>query len=1186
MKKIFFRLPIRAKLISSSIFTLLLISLFIFFYYPVKQKNLALRAMENKVQSMAEMVALGVGVGLGSSNYTAITEAMKWAKNDSALAYIVVLDTTGEEFAAYNPNNLQINKYQVLNKKEMFEADEILHTSVPIRYQNMAYGTLLLGYSLENVYSNIRNNKITTLYISMAILLLGVIISLIFSNMITKPIIQLRDAANEVATGNRDVQINIKASDELGVLGNAFNDMISNIKNHIEENERQNWLKSGQAELNDKIRGELDVVTLSQNIIKYLANYLKAQIGAVYLHDENSTLRLVGSYAYTRRKNLSHEFKIGEGLVGQAALEKKSILITNVPDDYVKINSGLGERAPRNILVKPFLYEGEVKGVIELGSFREFTDAHLDFLEQAAENIAITFNSAQSRVRMKELLEKTQQQSEELQAQQEELRQTNEELEEQAEALKESQSRLEAQQEELRQNNEELEKQARILEKQRDEIKKKNTDLEKAQQNLEEKAKDLELTSKYKSEFLANMSHELRTPLNSLLILSKLLYDNKEGNLSDKQVEFAKTIHSAGSDLLNLINDILDLSKVEAGMMELHVEEIKIRDLAKNFQRNFKFLAQEKGLEFKIEWSDDVPSHIRTDSQRLEQIMKNLLSNAFKFTEKGRITLSFGRPTDGMVLSNSNLDPKEAIAIAVSDTGIGISEDQQKLIFEAFQQSDGTTNRKFGGTGLGLSISRELANLLGGEIQLRSKDGVGSTFTLYLPLSIDPVAHVRKHLQHQTQMTDMKDGNSRRRVTEVSPKSKMPESNKQQLSHNKFQDDRDDICQSDRTILIVEDDPKFAKILLELTQEKGFKCLIAEDGETGLHFAHHYKPSAIMLDIGLPGMDGWAVMQRLKENPETRHIPVHFMSASDKTLEAMRMGAIGFLSKPVSMEDLEKTFRKIEEMISKTVKNLLVVEDDENQRNSILELIGNGDVKTLAVGTGTEAYNILKANTVDCMILDLGLSDMSGFELLEKVKKDTNISRLPIIIYTGKELTRQEEEKLRKYAESIIIKGVKSPERLLDETSLFLHRLEADLPEEKKKMLRMVHNKEAILKDKKILLVDDDMRNVFALSNILEENGMQTLIGKNGKEALQCLNRNPNIDLVLMDIMMPEMDGFEAMREIRKQERFRKLPIIALTAKAMKGDRNKCIEAGANDYLSKPIDADKLLSLLRVWLYQ
>ena len=1069
--------------------------------------------------------------------------------------------------------------------------------------------------NMANVFTSTRGNYMksmnTIAIVSiLCISLLGGL-SIFLTRLMTKPLKEVVRVANELSKGNIDIELEVKSKNEIGDLARVFSSLIDTTKDltkashaigegdySVPVNVRseqdilgntlskmkdnlltQSWLKNGLADLNDKMRGDLDVVTLSQNIITYLVPLLNAQVGAIYLRQEKTSspnsevimLKMVASYAYTKRKNLSNEYKIGEGLVGQTALEKKSIVITNVPDDYIRINSGLGEGSPRNILVTPFLYEGEVEGVLELGSFHQFKDMHMEFLTQVVENIAISLNSAQAQVRMKALLEKTQQQSEELQEQQEELKQTNEELEEQAEALKETQASLETQQEELRQTNAELEQQARNLELQSDRVKKKNIELDKARKEIEVKANDLELSNKYKSEFMAKMSHELRTPLNSLLILSKLLAQNREDNLTSKQVEFAKTIHTAGSDLLSLINNILDLSKLEVGELKIVVEKVKIKDLANDLDLYFRHVAKEQGLKFKIKLSDDVPSTIRMDRQRVQQIVKNLLANALKFTEKGSVTLSIYRPSGDVSLTKKDLKPEEALAMAVSDTGIGISEEHQELIFEAFQQVDAGTTRKYEGTGLGLSISKELANLVGGEIQIQSKEGKGSTFTLYLPLSADGAED----------MTNLEDDHKEQESEKPSPKIS------KRSSKDKSQDDRNDISPTDRSILIIEDDLKFASVMSGLTREKGFKCLIAEDGETGIQLAHQYKVSAIMLDITLPGMDGWAVLKKLKENPATRHIPVHIMSASDKTHEAMRMGAIGFISKPVSMEELENAFAKIEETISKTVKNLLVVEDDESQQKSILKLIGNGrDVKTTAVGTAEDAFKELQSNDFDLMILDLGLSDMSGFELLDKIKSNSTISELPIIIYTGKELTKKEEAKLGKYTQSIIIKGPKSPERLLDETTLFLHRVEANLPEEQKKMLEGVHDKDAVLRDKNILLVDDDMRNLFAMSSILEDCGMNMFTGKNGKEGLECLDKNPDIDLVLMDIMMPEMDGYEAMAKIRKQEKFKKLPIIALTAKAMKDDRNKCIEAGASDYLSKPIVTDRLLSLLRVWLYQ
>ena len=1005
-------------------------------------------------------------------------------------------------------------------------------------------------------------------------------------NQIIENLRNVVQQADAIAKGDYSIDITpLSDTDEIGM---SLSHMTVALREATAENEKQSWLKTGLNDLYDRMRGEQDLIELVQNVISFLTDYLDTQVGAFFLNDEEKMLKMVGSYAYTRRKNLSNEYAVGEGLVGQAALEKKNILITGVPDDYVKINSGLGEAVPRNLLVVPAIYEGEVKAVIELGSFHEFTDDKIDFLNQAAASIAIAINTARSRVKLEGLLDETQRQSEELQVQQEELRQTNEELEEQTRGLRDSEAKLQVQQEELRQTNEELEEKNRYLEKQHDDIRKKNEELEYTRYLIEEKAKDLELSGKYKSEFLANMSHELRTPLNSLLILSRLLYENNESNLTEKQVEFARTIYSAGSDLLALINDILDLSKVEAGKMELAIHDVDISDLAEGIERHFRHMAEEKGLNFNVELSGGIPSYIRTDRQRVEQILKNLLSNAIKFTSKGSIVLKIGRPEPGTELLRSGLDLENSIAFSITDTGIGIAADKQKLIFEAFQQADGTTSRQYGGTGLGLSISRELAKYLGGEIQLRSQEDVGSNFTIYLPemsqTESDKVPRrgqkdLTSKMQFQLELTEQKDLREQKTQSFVAQKLEQP-------TPLKSEDQGQEILASDRSVLIVEDDSRFAAILVELAKGKGFNVFSAEDGETGLQYAVKYKPSAIILDVGLPGIDGWTVMERLKDSPETRHIPVHFISAYDSGLDAMRMGAIGYLTKPVTMEVLDGAFNKIESIVSKNVKKLLVVEDDEMQQRSILELIGDGDVMTTAVGSGSEAFELLKTDSFDCVVLDLGLQDMSGFDLLEKIRSDKTISHIPVIVYTGKDLTKEEDARLREHAESIIIKGVKSPERLLDETTLFLHRVEANLSEDRQKMLKMIHNRETIFQDKKVLLVDDDMRNVFALLNVLEEKGMKVLVGRNGKEGITLLNDNPDADIVLMDIMMPEMDGYEAMRQIRKQDKFRNLPIIALTAKAMVGDRSKCIEAGASDYLSKPIDTDKLLSLLRVWLYR
>ena len=1051
-------------------------------------------------------------------------------------------------------------------------------------------------------------------------LILMIFISWVFIRLITKPLHKIVTAANQLAKGNVNTELHIDQNDEIGelakatsalvetnkqlsraadaigqgdynveidirsdedILGKSIMRMKNNLLNMSTENEHDNWLKTGQAELSDKMRGDQNTIDLAQNVISYIAEYTKSQIGTIYLNGNGNKFKLAGSYAYKKRKNLSNEFEIGEGLIGQCALEKKTILITNVPDDYIQINSGVGERIPLSILVTPLLYDGKVHGVIELGAFHEFCDLEMNFLEQATENIAIAFHSAVARVKVKELLEETQNQAAELQAQQEELRVTNEELEEQTQNLLRSEEELKSQREELQASNEELGKQTEALKERQAEIEEKNNALETATVEIEKKAEELEVSSKYKSEFLANMSHELRTPLNSIQILSKLLMENKYNNLNEKQITFAKTINSSGSDLLNLINEILDLSKIEAGKMNLNLEDVALDYLPTYVKQNFEHLTGEKGLYLKVEMENKLPENIISDRQRIEQIVKNLLSNAIKFTEKGGITVKIGRPSKEMDLSNSGLSQDSSIYLQVLDTGIGIPEEKKDLIFQAFQQADGTTSRKFGGTGLGLSISLQLAKLMGGEIQVTSEVGKGSTFTLFLPETIVPAEKISNKIEQKK-----RDDSSVIKNREVEQTS-IEETKKPAQNVNDIKDDRHNISEGDRSILIIEDDANFAKVLFDFTREKGYKSVIAEDGEAGLQLANQYKPSAILLDVGLPRIDGWTVMERLKDNAGTRHIPVYFISGHDKRMAAMNMGAIGYLQKPVSPEGLDSALSKIDRTISKDIKKLLIVEDDKVMRESIIELIGNGDVSITASDKGEHAFELLHKEEFDCMVLDLGLSDISGFELIEKVKSDKKIAELPIIIYTGKELNKKEETKLRKHSESIIVKGAKSPERLLDEVSLFLHRVEKNLPKEKQEKIRQLHDTgDNVFKNKKILLVDDDIRNIFALSSVLEEKDIEVITAENGQEAIDTLKYNDGVNLILMDIMMPEMDGFEAIGKIRKLNDYAKLPIIALTAKAMKGDRQKCIDAGANDYLSKPVDIEKLLSLLQVWLYK
>jgi len=975
--------------------------------------------------------------------------------------------------------------------------------------------------------------------------------------------------------------------------------ILTNLKQTSDVLKEQNEIKNGQAALNEKMRGDQTLEKLAANIISTLAEYLQANVGAIYLCKEDQTLRLAGSYAFQHRKGLFNEFKPGEGLVGQAALEKKYILMTDCPEDYITIRSGLGASVPKNILVYPLLLNDKVEGIIELGAFREFSEKDLTFLGESVENIAIALQSMDSRRQLVKVLEKTQQLAEELQAQQEELRATNEELEEQTKTLRASEELLQTQQEELRATNEELEEQTKTLraseellqtqqeelratneeleeqsesrEKQRQEILRKNEEIEKARRIIEQKAKDLEQTSKYKSEFLANMSHELRTPLNSILLLSKLLSENKEGTLSSKQVEFSETIYSSGNDLMNLINEVLDLSKVESGRLEINVSEVHLKKFTDKITRYYEKMAEEKGISFSVTLREKIPETIRTDSQRLEQILKNLISNAIKFTHQGRVGLTIQRPNAGETFQRNDLSPEQSVAFSVFDTGIGIKKEKQTIIFEAFQQEDGTTSRKYGGTGLGLSISRELARCLKGEISLESEQGRGSTFTLVIPETIETLSPEISKGQHPP-------------LPAAEPRTEPLAGPSGDL--NRIKDDRKDLSVGEKSLLIIEDDSKFSEILRDLARERGFKVLVAEEGETGLQFADLYKPSAIILDIGLPGIDGWDVLSRLKEASATRHIPVHLISASDQSRNALKMGAIGYLTKPVSMEQISQVFGKIEQTIAQKVKRLLVVEDKEQQRESIVTLLAGQDIEIISASTGAEAYALLQEGSYQCLILDLALPDMPGAALLEKVKGDEKFSELPIIIYTGKVLSNEEKAQLESYSEKIILKDAHSPEMLLDETTLFLHRVEADLPDEKRRLLKLVHDKESILVGKSVLLVDDDMRNIFALTHILEDKGIKILVAKNGREALARLDERGDIDLVMMDIMMPEMDGYEAIRQIRKQGKYQKIPIIALTAKAMKGDRVKCIEAGASDYLAKPVDSKKLLSMLRVWLYK
>jgi signal transduction histidine kinase/DNA-binding response OmpR family regulator len=972
-----------------------------------------------------------------------------------------------------------------------------------------------------------------------------------------------------VAAGNYHSEVKLLSEED--ELGQALAHMTRRLREMSSQTSAQDWLKSGQAKLAGLLSGEQEVLELAKKIIRFLAIYVQAPVGVIYLVDESNprdpVLKMAASHAFNQRRRLSNQFRLGEGIVGQAALEQEIIHLNRVPEDYLVIESGLGESAPHHVLVAPFMFEDKLKGAIELATFLPLQGNEKAFIETVLPAIGVALNTAESRLRMRELLAQTQAQSEELQAQAEELQSQTEELQ--------------AQQEELRQINEELEERTRLLERQQKEVETKNTELERAKGVVQAKAEELERASRYKSEFLANMSHELRTPLNSLLILGQILSENKTGNLTEKQVEYARTILSAGSDLLSLINDILDLAKVESGKMQVACEDYPLSELVNGLEAKFRHVAEDKGLRFGIEVEENLPPTLYTDPQRLRQIVNNLLSNAFKFTTQGGITLAIRRPAASPLLQQLGLAPARSLVIQVKDSGIGIPQDKLNLIFEAFQQADGTTSRRFGGTGLGLSISRQLSRLLGGDIQAESAEGQGSIFSLYLPEQMPKQAE-RKEPIPTAPMPAAPIGLAQ--AAEVSAAEIAETTQMKELGE--IYDDRQNLHAQDKSILIIEDDRNFSRILLEISREKGFKCLLAEDGRTGLQLAREYRPNAVVLDVGLPQMDGWSVMEQLKEDPETRHIPVHFISASDHDQEARRMGAIGYLLKPVSMAEISEAFKRIENFIARGLRNLLLLSDQPKRQQEISALVADDKVSVTIAESQAQAWDRLQAGNFDCLVLDLDLENRSGLVFLEQLSGQDKLSKIPVILYADRDLDAGEEKALRQLEDALTLKAVRSPERLLDETTLFLHQVEATLPKEKRNMLRMVHDKEALLAGKRVLVVDDDMRNTFALATVLEDREMEVVVAKDGKEALSLLANEAPPDLVLMDIMMPEMDGYEAIRLIRNQDRFRKLPIIALTAKAMKGDKSKCIEAGANDYLPKPVDTDKLMSLMRVWLYR
>jgi CheY-like chemotaxis protein/signal transduction histidine kinase/CHASE3 domain sensor protein len=952
---------------------------------------------------------------------------------------------------------------------------------------------------------------------------------------------------------------------ELTGLSRVYTKALNEHAEHATMLQQQAWLRTGQSELAQQGIGQLALPQLSAALLQFLARYMGVVVGALYLRRPDGSFQRVASYGFSDEwEQRDQQLKPAESLVAQAALERRVLRLEPLPADYIRVASGLGGGAPASVLLAPVDSDGDINGVVELGLLRPITERDVELLTLVKGNIGSAIEASHSRQRLQEVLAETQQLNEELQVQQEELRTANEELEEQSRVLEESQASLENQKAELEQTNEQLNEQGVALDQ-------KNAELQKAQLDLEERARDLERASQYKSQFLANMSHELRTPLNSSLILAKLLSENAAGNLNDEQVRFANTIYSAGNDLLNLINDILDISKVEAGKLDLVPENLSTRHVVEGMAMVFEPLAQQKKLAFQLQVAEGVASHMVTDRQRLEQILKNLLSNALKFTSSGQITLSIQPTANG------------AVAFAVQDTGIGIRAEDQQGIFNAFQQADGTTSRKYGGTGLGLSISRDLAQLLGGSISLVSEPGKGSCFTLTLPTAWT-APEPGPRLGSSTSSAEVEIG-----LTSL-PRAPVPEPipSPSPALPRAFDDDRELLDAPDairgRLVLVVEDDVPFAHILYDLAHEKQYHCLVAFDAEEGLALARQYKPDAIMLDIRLPDRSGLSVLQLLKDDALTRHIPVHVVSGSENGEAALHLGAIGFALKPTTREQLMEVFRRIETKLTQKIKRVLLVEDDDRQRDSVVQLISDDDVEIVAVGSGEEALALLRTTVFDCMIIDLKLPDMQGNELLQRMAGESLAAFPPVIVYTGRNLSRAEEADLHKYSRSIIIKGARSPERLLDEVTLFLHKVEADLSSERQRMLKTVRSRDRVFEGRRILLVDDDVRNIFALTSALEQKGALVEVGRNGFEALEKLDTVPDIDLVLMDVMMPGMDGLEATRRLRDDPRFARLPVIAITAKAMKDDQEQCLAAGASDYLAKPIDLSRLYSLLRVWM--
>ncbi|MCD0465144.1 HAMP domain-containing protein [Flavobacterium sp. ENC] len=971
---------------------------------------------------------------------------------------------------------------------------------------------------------------------------------------LTTQVRAISEVASAVTQGDLTRTIGVEAKGEVEALKDTINQMISNLKATTLRNQEQDWLKSNLAKFTQMLQGQKELNSVTKKILSELATVVTAQHGLFYILQEDeqfmdSKLNLIASYAYIKRKNSPTQYAMGEGLIGQVAVEKERIILSNVPKDYIRINSGLGDAKPKDVIILPVLFEGQLKAVIELASLDTFSETHLDFLEGLTESIGIVLNTIESNSRTEELLVQSQSLAGELKSQQEVLKNTNEELEEKA----------------------------FLLANQKEEVELKNQEVEVARKALEEKADQLTLTSKYKSEFLANMSHELRTPLNSLQILANELIANRDGNLSEKQIQFAKTINSCGDDLIQLINDILDLSKIESGYISVDYNPISFEEISRFVASTFNPISEAKHLRFNIIMDDNLPELMETDSQRLNQILKNLLSNSFKFTEKGEVKLKIYKANNNWKTNNISLENAEAVvAFEISDTGIGISKEKQNIIFEAFQQAEGSTSRKYGGTGLGLSISRGLSDLLGGSIELESENNVGSKFTLFLPLKFVHIAEIENI--DVTEEADQKG-----RIKSL-PSEKFNRSDIDLFFVDEVGDDRTDIKPNDKVLLIAEDNLTFAKIMLEQAHNNGIKAIVTTKGNDVIDFINQFHPHAITMDLNMPDTSGWKILDRLKTDFNLRHIPVYIISGEDERNKGLKRGARNFLLKPVKNDSLTQLFNDIHDFKNKKIKNLLVVDDNEAELNRILEAVSGDDIVVSAAKTAKEAVTLLGKKSFDCIILDLVLPDADGLDLINDLENNIAGQETAIIVHSAGDVNKQQKAKLNRFAHSIIVKSVDSIEELVDQTALFMHRVHKELPELMRERIESFYLKEDVLQGKKVLLVDDDVRNLFALTTALERYGLDVISAESGQEAIDLINEDEAIDIVLMDIMMPEMDGYETMKHIRKDPKHKDLTIIAVTAKAMKGDRQRCIESGASDYMTKPVNVEQLSTLMRVWL--